>query len=146
MPEIIVETIINASKETIWAQLTDLSKYSQLSKYIEHASGKLEKGSLLKVRLNIKGARIPLAVWVHDVEKDQKFSWGGPSSKWISTFFYASHFFVIEELGPDHCKFIHGEQIKGLFSVGSGVVLNRLKPVYSGINQALKERCEKVAA
>jgi ligand-binding SRPBCC domain-containing protein len=87
MAEIKVETTINASKETIWEQLTDLNNFSRLSKHIEYASGRMEKGSRLKARLNIRGVRVPVVVWVHDIEKNRKFSWGGPSGKLLSIFF-----------------------------------------------------------
>lgn len=146
MAEISVETTINASKETVWNQLTDMNNFSQLSKHIEDASGKVEKGGRLKARLNIRGVHVPLTVWVHDAEENHKFSWGGPTGKLVSTLLDANHYFVIEELGPNQCKLIHGERIDGLLSLGSSVILNRLKPIYSDINEELKRRCEQVAA
>ena len=61
--------------------------------------------------------------------------------------FKGRHYFILEELGNDRTRFLHGEHFSGLLS---GLVLRFIgKDTEAGfkqMNQALKERAEAIGA
>lgn len=112
--QIKTEIVINASKEKVWAILTDFSRYPQWNPFIINVEGVLVKGKKLKNTLQNGNKQFVFKPRVLSVVPYRYFDWQG--SLVVKGLFDGHHYFEIEELGPRQVKLTHGEHFSGLLS------------------------------
>ena len=135
------EIIINASAETVWNILTDLTAYPQWNPFIIKIEGTLKKGNRLRNTLKNGSKTIVFKPIIQEVTPLVSFSWLG--SLFVKGLFDGKHFFRIESVGPNQVKLIHGEDFSGILS---SMILKKIgadtRENFVRMNQALKERAE----
>ncbi|HEV7333275.1 MAG TPA: SRPBCC domain-containing protein [Flavisolibacter sp.] len=112
--QIKTEIVINASKEKVWAILTDFSRYPQWNPFIVNVEGELAKAKKLKNTLRNGDKQFVFKPTVLSVVPYRYFDWLG--SLVVKGLFDGHHYFEIEELGPRQVKLTHGEQFSGILS------------------------------
>jgi len=135
------EIIINSSKEVVWNILADFNNYKNWNPFIIDASGKLEEGETLKVRMKNGTSESVFKPKVISVTKYKSFDWKG---KLLSkAIFTGHHFFVIEELDKGQVKLIQHEIFGGMLS---GLILKKsgdeFRNNFIKMNQAIKDLAE----
>ncbi len=75
------------------------------------------------------------------LESNKEFRWKGKLS--ISGVFDGKHYFILEFLGNDKTKFIHGEKFSGILVPLVGKMLDKTKKVFQLMNESIKNKCER---
>jgi hypothetical protein len=144
MKELHTDIEIQASAERVWQIFTDFASLPQWNPFVRQASGNLETGARLKVRLQPPGGRaMTFRPTLLKVEPGRELRWLGHLV--VPGLFDGEHSFLIEPLGPDRVRFTQREVFTGLFAfifTGSFAANTRLG--FEAMNQALKERAEQV--
>ena len=146
MPEIIVETIIDAPKELVWENLTKVENFPLYLPLFASAKGNLGKDKTLKASIRVGKISFPIKVWIKDYQELSRFSWGEPPIKLLSWFMSSEHYFVIEQVAKNKTKLIQGEKVSGLFARPAlEPTFKRLaSPYFSQFNIGLKQYCESI--
>lgn len=142
MNEIHTEIVINAPKEIIWGILTDFPAYPDWNPFIVKVLGSAAPGKRVFFVARFKIARAPVLAKILQFEVNQKLSWGGPGIRLAGRIFCAEHFFGIEEIQPGQCRFINSEQMGGVAGNTLWPLIERGRPAYIAMNEALKARAE----
>lgn len=114
MREIRSEIVVPASAERVWAVLADLSAYPRWNPFIIEASGTLEEGQRLRVRIKAPGRRpVRFSPTVIDVQPGRLLAWRGRLV--VPGLFDGTHRFEVTP-GPtdDSCTFVQSEAITGV--------------------------------
>lgn len=140
--QIRTEIVINASKETVWGILTNLSAYESWNPFIIKSKGTVAEGTIIENTL-LNGKKLfVFKPTILSVRPNQYFEWLG--SLFFKGIFDGRHYFEIQELGPNQINFIHGERFSGLFS---GYILKQIgddtRTNFVKMNQALKAKAEQ---
>lgn len=139
--QIKTEIVINASKQTVWAVLTDFATYPEWNPFIVNIEGDLRLGSKLKNSLLNGNQTMTFKPTITELTPGKSFSWLG--SLFVKGIFDGLHSFQIEELADNQVKLIHGEQFSGLLS---SFILKKIgedtRNNFVAMNRALKERSE----
>ena len=137
------EIIINASKETVWSILTDLSSYSTWNPFIVSSKGELRPGKRLINTLNNNGKTIVFKPIVGKVIENQYYDWTGHLL--FKGLFDGHHYFELEDAGNGQVKLVHGENFSGILS---NYILNKIGEDtcnnFIRMNGAIKKRAESV--
>lgn len=136
------ETLILATRETVWKILTDFDSYGDWNPFIREISGELKAGSELRVKMSIEGRKpTTFKPEVLSVIPNEKFCWRG--ILFTAGIFEGTHYISLEDTEEGNTRLIHGETFKGIFA---GMILRRVgENTLSGfekMNQALKEKAE----
>ncbi|MBL4795274.1 MAG: SRPBCC domain-containing protein [Pseudomonadales bacterium] len=143
MREIITDIIIDAPKEKIWALLTDFDNYSNWNSFITKAKGTPSSGRTVKIKVRANNVTLPtITAKIRIAEENKELSWGGPDNALASKIVGADHYFQIEELSDNQCRFIHGERFYGILPMLTWKVIAASKPGYLAMNQEIKEQAE----
>lgn len=142
MNEIRTEIIINAPKEKIWKILTDFASYPEWNPFIVSINGTPGLGATVFFVAKFEAILIPILANILEFEKEKKFSWGGPGISWLKPVFTTEHFFIIEEIEPGKCRFTNREQMDGAIPDAMWLFIEKGKPAYEAMNEALKKRAE----
>ncbi|MBP9884833.1 MAG: SRPBCC domain-containing protein [Leptospiraceae bacterium] len=142
MNEIHTEIEINAPKEVIWKILTDFSAYPEWNPFIVNITGTPRLGATILFVARFEAISIPILANIIQFEKEKSFSWGGPGISWLKSVFTAEHFFIIEEIENGKCRFTNKEQMDGAIPDALWLLIERGKPAYEAMNEALKKRAE----
>lgn len=139
--QIKTEIVINASKQTVWAVLTDFAAYPAWNPFIVKIEGDLKLGGKLKNSLRSGNQTMTFKPTITELLPGERFSWLG--SLFVKGIFDGFHSFQIEELAENQVKLIHGEQFSGLLS---SFILKKIgedtRNNFIAMNRALKERAE----
>lgn len=76
------------------------------------------------------------------VEPGRELRWAGVVlGRWI---FAGEHFFVLDQIGPDATRLVHGERFSGLLGplIMRGPALDATKRGFAAMNDQLKRRAE----
>ncbi len=136
------ETIIHAPAEAVWAQMTDFASYPSWNPFVREASGKLEPGEQLKIRLALDhGLKMTFKPRVTVVEPNREF-------RWLATMvrpgvFDVDRAFQIEP-HDGGVRFVMSEECTGwltpvMFAIDLEAMLYR---GYDAFNEALRKRVE----
>ncbi len=135
------EIVINASKEKVWAVLTDFKQYPTWNPFIVNLSGELAKGSTLATTLQNGDKTFRFKPKVLSVVPYHYFDWLG--SLLVRGIFDGHHYFELEALSPTQVKLTHGEHFSGILSsVILKKVANDTRNNFIRMNAALKQIAE----
>lgn len=140
------EVTIFAPQDRVWAVLSDFSAYPEWNAFMPEASGTLEKGKRLTVRIAPPGG-VPMTLTpkVLLVTPGSRLTWRG--RLFAPGVFDGEHDFVVAAQDSTVTRFTQSETFKGILVPLLAPSLNR--NVHAGFNQmneALKERAERLAA
>ena len=141
MKEIQTDILIQVSAETIWKILMDFAEYPNWNPFIKSISGDQKEGGHLTAFLQPpgeSGMTFTPIVMVH--KPNQEFRWLG--KLWGGGFFNGEHFFILNDLGNNTVRFIHGEKFTGMLVGILGGLLKNTKNGFELMNKALKEKAE----
>jgi hypothetical protein len=69
------ETVINAPAERVWAEMTDFAAFPSWNPFVREASGRLEPGEQLKIRLQLDRMKMTFKPRVTVVEPGRELRW-----------------------------------------------------------------------
>ena len=139
---------IDASPESVWALLSDLSSYPNWNPFIREASGTLAAGERLDLELQpARGRAMRFRPTVLAAEPNRELRWRGRLV--APGVFDGEHRFAIERTASGS-RLVHEERFTGLLVPFLARSLRRgTLPGFELMNRAVKERVEarlKVAA
>lgn len=134
---------IGATSERTWGVLTDFAAFADWNPFVREIRGALVPATSLHVTLAPPGGR-PMRIRprVVAVLPGRAFRWLGRLG--VPGLFDGEHYFVVEPIGPERCRFEHGENFSGLLVGALRASLDG--PVRDGFerfNAALKTRAER---
>jgi hypothetical protein len=141
--EISVTTVIRGTPLDVWSVLTDFAKYPEWNPFIREASGDIEVGSRLRVRIHPPGGN-PMAFRpkLVRVVPERELRWLGHLV--VPGVFDGEHAFRIEPAGVGEVLFVQSEEFRGvLASVFVGSMADRIRRGFEAMNRALQERIER---
>jgi hypothetical protein len=138
------EIEIVASKEIVWATLSDFASYPAWNPNTIEIRGTLESGERVDFRARIGESVRELNAQIDQVREFEEISWTGPVSGVMRTFFWGEHRFAIEEISPRRVRFTNSERFGGLFALPMWTYLTRdVAAAYDAANLALKRWSEQ---
>jgi len=145
MKELRSEIEIQASAERVWQLLTDFTSFPQWNPFIRRASGTVQPGERLEVKIKPSGASgMTFRPTVLIAEPNRELRWLGRLL--IPGLFDGEHIFTIEPLGANRVRFVQREIFTGLLVP---LFARRLdtdtRRGFEEMNQALKVRAERAA-
>jgi hypothetical protein len=143
MKELYSEIEINASAGRVWGVLTDFPRLPAWNPFMQRASGPLQEGEQLEVRLQPPdGSGMTIKPTLLKVEPDRELRWLG--HLFVPGLFDGEHIFIIEPLGEDRVRFIQREEFRGILaSLLLGMIGENTRRGFETMNQALKAEVEK---
>jgi hypothetical protein len=69
------ETVINAPAERVWAEMTDFGSFPDWNPFVREASGRLEPGEQLKIRLQLDRMKMTFKPRVTVVQPARELRW-----------------------------------------------------------------------
>jgi hypothetical protein len=143
MHEIRTRIDIEAPRDAIWSVLTDFAAYPEWNPFLVRVETTPTVGAPVGLTVRVAGRTLPFEARMLSVTPGRQFRWAGPLSGVQAAFFRGEHYFVVDEVDTDRCRFIHGEEFTGLLVPLAGWWLTRsLTPSYQAFNEALKRRAE----
>ena len=146
MRVIAAEIEIEAPHSVIWEVLSDLASYPDWNPFLTSATGDVVEGARVEVFIKPPRARgTTINPQVVLVEEGRGFSWR--SNMLFPGLFDTEHYFIIDPIDDDRCRFVQGEEITGLLVIpilcliGGGT-----RRGFERMNEALKARCEALLA
>ena len=134
---IVTEIEIDATPERVWQILTDFPAFPQWNPFVLAAEGELVVGSRLRVKL----PGMSFTPKVLRAEPNRELRWLGQLL--LPGIFNGEHYFIIEPVSDQRCRFQHGENFSGLLVPLFSRKLDRtVVPGFAEMNQALKARAE----
>ena len=136
------ETVINAPADRVWAEMTDFASFPSWNPFVREASGRLEPGEQLKIRLQLDRMKMTFKPRVTVVEPNRELRWlatlGRPGV------FDVDRAFQIEPPAAGSVLFVMSEECTGwltpvMFATNLEAQLYR---GYDAFNNALRMRVE----
>jgi hypothetical protein len=136
------ETVINAPADRVWAEMTDFTSFPSWNPFVREASGRLEPGEQLKIRLQLDRMKMTFKPRVTVVDP-------GRELRWLATLgrpgvFDVDRAFQIEPR-DEGVLFVMSEECTGwltpvMFATNLEAQLYR---GYDAFNEALRKRVEE---
>jgi hypothetical protein len=136
------EVIIEAPSSKVWQVLTDFDAYPEWNPFIRQINGTAIPGEQLTARMNFGGRTMTFSPTILVVQPEKELRWIGRI--FIPGIFDGEHRFIIEPLGENQVRVTQGEVFNGLIVPFSGALLKDTESGFKAMNQALKERAEKM--
>ena len=133
---------INAPARRVWQVLTGLERYAEWNPQIPQASGRLEVGGRIQLRLALPARpTLDLSATIEEVQPDRLLTWRGHVvSPWL---FEGYRKFAIQPVADGRVAVTHVEDVHGvlapLFSVLMGAAVAKSQQM---LNAALRARAE----
>jgi hypothetical protein len=140
------EVTIFAPPARVWSVLADLPAYPEWNAFIPQATGTLEKGKRLTVRISPPGG-VPMTITpkVLLCAPGSRLTWRG--RLFAPGIFDGEHDFVIASQDSYVTRFTQSETFKGVLVPLLAASLHRnVHEGFQQMNVALKQRAEKLAA
>lgn len=143
MKNIRIEVVINSPISKVWQVLMDFASYPDWNTFM-HIKGSGEVGSNLENTMMLEGQKPQVfRPLILENKKEKELRWKG--KLFLQGLFDGEHYFLLESLGQDKTRLIHGEKFSGILS---SVVLKMIgeKTVegFEKMNLELKMRSEKM--
>jgi hypothetical protein len=144
--EVRSEIEIHNYPETVWGILTDFATYEQWNPFINKIVGLPNQGEKIHIYLETpSGKKRRYSPRITKVEEGRELRWFGKSS--LPGFLNAEHIFTIEELQPNHVRFIQREVFDGLMTRLFGKGFDKeIRQGFNEMNDALKKRAERMTS
>jgi hypothetical protein len=137
---------IRAPLEVVWGVLTDFAAYPDWNPHVRRVVGKVDKGSHIAIHSQPPGGRMI-------VMRPTVVTWEPPTElRWRGTFvsarlFSGEHGFRVETNGANRVRFVQNETFSGiLVPIYARLRLPRTRRGFDEMNEALRDRAEKIAA
>jgi hypothetical protein len=133
---------VNASADRVWNVLTALDRYTEWNPQIPLASGVLEVGSQIELRLALPGRPpLDLSATIEEVRPNSLFTWRGHvMAPW---FFEGYRRFEISPITEGRVRVTHVEAVHGLFAPLFAVLMgSAVRKSQAALNEALRSRAE----
>ena len=143
MKEVRSEIEINSYPESVWKILTDFATYDQWNPFINKINGLPREGDKIDIHIETpSGKKRKYSPKVTKVEEGRELRWFGKSL--LPGFLNAEHIFTIEELQPQHVRFVQREVFEGLLAglFGKGMDSD-VRQGFEDMNTALKKHAER---
>jgi len=136
------EIEIAAPVERVWQVLTDYERHPEWNPFIRSIKGDKHQGGKLTVYLGPKdGNAMTFKPDILRYDENKELRWRGKLG--VRGIFDGEHYFVLQDMGNGHTRFIHGERFSGLLIPLVGKMLLKTKLHFERMNVALKAECEK---
>ena len=132
-----VETLIQATPDTVWRILTDASGWKEWNTTIDRIEGRIELGGKVKVYPKISPGRA-FPVLVSEFTAPRKMIWTGGMPMGL---FKGERTYTLTPQG-NAVKFVMEENFTGLLSPVIGRSIPNMQPVFEEFASALKKRAE----
>lgn len=144
MRRIAVTTEINAPVEVVWAQLTDTATFADWNPFMPKLAGTLAEGERLEVRITPPGAKgMTFRPTVTVAEQCRKLEWLGRFL--VPGLFDGRHSFTLAAT-PGGTSLTQEEVFTGVLVPALASTLKKTESGFQQMNEALKERAERIAA
>jgi hypothetical protein len=135
---------INAPADRVWETLTALHRYPEWNPQIPMASGTLQPGERISLKLALPGRpTMDLTATIEEMRADALLTWRGHlMAPW---FFEGYRRFEISPVTAGLVQVTHVEDVHGLLAPLFAVALgSRVQSSHNALNAALKARAETV--
>jgi hypothetical protein len=141
MRELATSIEVDATPERVWSVLTDFESFPDWNPFIRSASGEVEPGAKLEVRLEPPGGRaMTFKPTVLVAEPARELRWLGRLL--LPGVFDGEHIFRIEPLEGGRSRFVQAERFSGMLVPLFGKTLEQTRRGFEAMNEALRRRAE----
>ena len=133
---------VDAPAARVWETLVALDRYPEWNPQIPQASGRLEPGEQIALRLALPGRPpMDLTATIEEARPDMLLTWRGHvGAPWL---FEGYRRFEIAPVSPGQARVTHVEDVHGLLAPLFGLALgSRVQSSHDALNAALKSRAE----
>jgi hypothetical protein len=133
---------VNAPAKRVWETLTTLDRYPEWNPQIPQASGDLQEGQRINLRLALPGRpTMDLSATVEQARPDSLLTWRGHvGARWL---FEGYRRFEITPVAAGRVAVTHVEDIHGLLAPLFAMVMGtQVQTSHNALNAALKARAE----
>jgi len=135
------EIEILAPASSVWATLSDFSRYPEWNPFIPQIAGELAVGAKLNVVVAPPGgSEMKFSPTVLIADPGRELRWKG--KLFVPGLFDGEHFMQLAEVAPGRTRFSHGEDFSGILVKLLGKALTNTARGFVFMNQALKKRVE----
>lgn len=141
--EIVVSTDIAAPPAVVWSVLTDLEHYRDWNPFIREASGSLDVGGTVKVRVKTPmGLPFRFSATVLSRTDGRELRWKGHlGAPWVAA---GEHAFVLEPLPGNRTRLVQREEFSGVLPPATRPLLEaETRKAFERMNEALRARAER---
>ncbi|MFT4601550.1 MAG: hypothetical protein ACI857_001731 [Arenicella sp.] len=142
MKAIETSIILKANTAKVWQELMNFDSYPEWNPFITKLSGEAIESKQIEAHIKLGSKKVQkFKPEVLTVSINKEFRWKG--KLFFKGLFDGEHYFILEELEDNTCKFVHGERFSGLFSkLILSMIIDDTKAGFEKMNQALKELVE----
>ncbi len=141
MKTIETEIRIDTDISYVWNVLMDFDNYPKWNPFIRSIHGEQKTGNRLMVDIKPPGGKeMSFKPEILILNPNREFRWKG--KLFIHGLFDGEHFFMLESVGNDQTRFIHGESFSGILVPLLGGMLKKTRNGFQLMNEALKKECE----
>lgn len=142
MKELRTEIEIKAAPEKVWQALTNLEKYPEWNPFIRHATGTLQTGEKVDIKIKTGSKEMTLHCTVVKVEPNKELRWKYHVA--LPVLFSGEHSFIIEPGEGNKIRFIDREIFNGLLvPLQARDIDTNSKNGFEAMDRALKTRAEQ---
>lgn len=125
----------------VWRIFADFSRYSEWNPFITEIACDGVIGHRLDVRLTLpEGSDHRLRPRLLRFERERELRWRGHLL--FPGLFDGEHFFRVEAVGAERCRFVHGEDFSGILVGPLRKTINQAARGFGLMNLALQRRAE----
>lgn len=140
--EVRTELEIARSAEHVWRILTDFPRYSEWNPFITEIATDKVVGHKLAVMLSLpEGRDYKMRPRLVRFDENREFRWSGHLL--LPGLFDGEHFFRVEAVGPERCRFVHGEDFSGILVRYARDTITKAARGFGLMNLALQRRAEE---
>lgn len=142
MKTIETDIVIQASPDQVWAVLTDFESFPDWNPFIRSIKGSTEIGKTLEVQIQPPGGKgMTFRPEVLKFDSSREFRWKGKLL--FKGVFDGEHYFILEKVGENETRLIHGELFSGFLVALLGGMLSNTAVGFQLMNEAIKAKCEQ---
>jgi len=132
---------IDAPPSRVWALLTDFARMGAWNPFITAISGDLAPGATLSVQVSPPGkGTMRFTPVVLTVRPERELRWRGKLL--LPGLFDGEHYFLLEPLGADRTRLLHGENFSGLLVGPLAGMLPATEQGFAAMNAALAREAQ----
>lgn len=137
------EIEIDRPAAEVWRVFRDFASYGQWNPFVRELSGDVEEDGRIEVLLQPPGGKpMRFKPRVTEIAQGRRLVWLGHLM--IPKLFDGEHYFEIEPIDDQRCRFVQGEHFGGVLVPFLRSMLDKqTRSGFEAMNQALKERAER---
>lgn len=135
-------TDLDAPLDEVWTCLVDFKSYDKWNPMLRNVSTQVQTDAAVRFEVLQDGAGpLKLSAQITELRPPEALAWRGGSRLAVA----GEHYFRLESLGRDRCRFFHGEHFSGALLPLLHRRLAKARGLYLAMNAALRQRVESVA-